>query len=556
MPEPNAAIDPHPDGAVLAAFVSGRLDHGHSEVIEGHLLTCAICVAMLDRLPVDDAFVDNLRDASHRPKAPAPAMAPGTRFGSYVIDHEIGRGGIGVVYQAMDTRLQRAVALKVIPEGVHADPAGRERLRREAEITAGLHHPGIVQIYEIGEHEGCLYLALELLRPDGLNQLSERRARPVRWSAAVIRQLAETVDHAHRQGLVHRDLKPANILLDSTRLPEDAPAPSPGTPDEAVPRLKITDFGLALHRGQTGGLTRAGIMLGTPDYMAPEQIPGGDEAVGPAADIYSLGVMLYEMLTGRRPFESDDILRQTNMLRSNDPVPPRAINRGLPRDLENVCLKCLEKKPGNRYASASELAGDLELFLADEPVRATPPALHRRLLGWARRKPMLAITLVLDLSLYLVHLGIVASGLPTPTGPGFSTFISVTTPLVALYAFAVQKIYESPGREMLGAYLFAALPPIILFSSFAVSGLPATSPIGLYLLAIPVAAMIRPTTGMVWFMTGFCFLSYSALCLTAGPPAPGQIVPPANFISLLCMGGIMHLFLRRTFLARVIAAHR
>ncbi|HXG10786.1 MAG TPA: serine/threonine-protein kinase [Gemmataceae bacterium] len=292
--------------------------------------------------PGDETRPDELR----RPDIAVPNIA------GYEILEVLGQGGMGVVYKARQTRLNRLVALKMIRAGANAGPQELERFRTEAEAVARLEHPNIVQIYEIGEQGGRPFLALEFVRGGSLARRLDGTPLPACQAARLVQTLARAVHHAHQQGIVHRDLKPANVLLTAD-----------GTP-------KIADFGLAKRLDADRGQTQTGAVLGSPSYMAPEQAEGRIKEIGPAVDIYALGAILYELLTGRPPFQGATLLETLEQVRGHDPVPPRDLQPSVPRDLETVCLKCLEKTPGRRYASALELADDLQRFLDGDPIRA------------------------------------------------------------------------------------------------------------------------------------------------------------------------------------------
>jgi tetratricopeptide (TPR) repeat protein len=304
-------------------------------------------------------------------------------FPGYEILNELGQGGMGVVYRARQLNLKRLVALKVVRSGIHASALELARFRTEAEAVARLQHPNIVHIYEVGEHHGVPYLCLELIAGASLDRVANGQPLPVVQAAQTVQTLARAMHHAHQQGIVHRDLKPSNVLFDNSVEP---PAP------------KIADFGLAKLADGGPGQTRTATVLGTPSYMAPEQARGN--AVGPPADIYALGAVLYELLTGRPPFQGVNAATVLEQTRHAEPEPPRRLQPQVPRDLETICLKCLEKAPGRRYASAEELADDLGRFLAHQPIRARRAAVWDRLLKWARRRPAVAgVTAVLGLAM-------------------------------------------------------------------------------------------------------------------------------------------------------------
>jgi len=335
---------------------------------------------------------------AREPTAPRrPPTIPG-----YDIVDELGRGGMGVVYRASQRALNRPVALKVVLAGEHADPWELGRLHAEAEAVARLDHPNIVQIYEVGEHAGLPYLALELLDGGSLAQRLAKKSLPPRNAAELAETLARAVHYAHQRGVVHRDLKPANILLSSSPSAEGTAHPSPLTTHQA----KIVDFGLA-KRLDSQGATRTGQVLGTPSYMAPEQAAGRVRDVGVPTDVYALGAILYEMLTGRPPFRGATAPETMRQLLYEEPTPPARLRPKLPRDLQTICLKCLRKEPERRYASAAALADDLHCFLAGEPVRARPISLAERGLKWANRNRAQAALVVGTL---IVSVGIVLAG--------------------------------------------------------------------------------------------------------------------------------------------------
>jgi tetratricopeptide (TPR) repeat protein/predicted Ser/Thr protein kinase len=287
----------------------------------------------------------------------------------YEVLAELGRGGMGVVYQARQCSLKRLVALKMILAGLHADSTARGRFRTEAEAVARLQHPNIVQIYEVGEHEGRSFLSLEYVEGGSLLRQTGGRAQLEQEAARLVETLARAVHAMHQRGILHRDLKPSNVLLTAD-----------GTP-------KITDFGLAKLLDADCGLTRSETLLGTPNYMAPEQAAGDTRNVGVPADVYSLGAILYELLTGRAPFLGATALSTLLQVRNQEAVPPRRLRRSLSLDLETICLKCLEKEPSKRYASAEALADDLRCFLAGQPIHARPVPVWQRLWRAARRRP-------------------------------------------------------------------------------------------------------------------------------------------------------------------------
>jgi serine/threonine protein kinase len=329
----------------------------------------------------------------------------------YEILGELGRGGMGVVYKARQVALDRVVALKMILAGGHAGEAELARFRTEAEAVARLQHPNVVQIHEVGQHGGLPFFSLEFCAGGSLEKKLAGTPLPPLEAARLVQTLAGAMEAAHRAGVVHRDLKPANILLTSsgrsqTGVGDGSPAPLSERPlNEHTP--KITDFGLAKKLDSGTGQTASGAILGTPSYMAPEQAGGQNKTVGPLADVYALGAILYELLTSRPPFKAATQLDTLLLVLSEEPVPPRQLQPQVPRDLETICLKCLQKEPKKRYASAADLAEDLRRFGAGEPIQARPAGRWERGVKWAKRRPAVAALLA---ALVVAALGMAGGG--------------------------------------------------------------------------------------------------------------------------------------------------
>jgi WD40 repeat protein len=371
-PEPAEWLARYPDlAAELAEFFAGQ--------------------ASLDRLAaplrpnagepatgVDTATIDHLGE-------PTPAAPPVTvrYFGDYELLGEIARGGMGVVYKARQVSLDRPVALKMILAGQLASEDDVRRFHAEAEAAANLDHPGIVPIYEVGQHQGQHYFSMKLIDGAGLNHCLGRYCDDPRAAAQLLATVARAVHHAHQRGILHRDLKPGNILIDGAGQPH------------------VTDFGLAKRVEGGSELTRTGAIVGTPEYMAPEQA-AAQRVLTTAADVYSLGAVLYALLTGQPPFAGGNVLETLRQVASVEPVPPSRRNPGVPRDLEVICLKCLAKEPAGRYGSAEALAEDLERWLRGEPILARPVGKMERAAKWVCRNPVVAALLGLVLAVAVI----------------------------------------------------------------------------------------------------------------------------------------------------------
>lgn len=370
------------------------------------------------------------------PARPTSGTAPFRRLGDYELIEEMARGGMGVIYRARQAGLNRIVAVKVLLAGHFASPTFFDRFRREAEAAASLNHPNIVSVYEVGEHLGQPYFSMELIEGRSLTELVRDQPMPAGPAAQLLKTIAEAVHYAHERGVLHRDLKPSNVLVDALGAPHvtdfglakrfvvaDVPGIAaretkeeeqdsetagargpalesrpPAFPPAHLPEEKVQ----SLTSAATDDLTLTGQVLGSPNFMPPEQ---ADPTRGPAtaaSDVYSLGAILYQLLTGRPPFLAETLTQTLRLVAETEAVPPRWLNPALSRDLETICLKCLEKEPARRYATARELADELERFLNDRPIHARPLSAPAKLARWCRRAPALAFSVLIGLALLLI----------------------------------------------------------------------------------------------------------------------------------------------------------
>jgi serine/threonine protein kinase len=345
-------------------------------------------------------------------------LGPGTRLrylGDYELLEELGRGGMGVVYKARQVSLNRVVAVKMILGGVLANPAAIRRFHAEAEAAAGLDHPGIVPVFEVGQHGGQHYFSMSYINGQSLSQRIAESPLLPREAARIMVQVAEAVEYAHGQKVIHRDLKPGNILLDRSGQP------------------RVTDFGLAKRLDQDSSLTVSGTLVGTPSYMPPEQATGQGKRVDARSDVYSLGATLYAMLSGRPPFQADNWSDTCLQVVHQEPIPLRRLNPKLPRDLETICRKCLEKAPGRRYASVQEFAAELGRYLRGVPIHARHISRPERLWRWCRRNPSgMAVFIMLLAGVLSTSLAILASNgsfaIHRSTADGNATTIKTEDP--------------------------------------------------------------------------------------------------------------------------------
>ncbi len=383
---------------------------------------------LFERLKEQVEFGQTLRQQAEQ-EASATPNVPG-----YEILQRLGEGGVGVVYRARQCSLGREVALKMLKEAPGDRAQQMERFQREAATIARLKHPNIVQIHEIGEHHGLPFLCLEYVAGGTLAERLRKGPLPPREAATLVQALAQTMHSVHQEGIIHRDLKPGNVLLTA----------------DGVPR--ITDFGLARLLDSQSELTQTGFVLGTPSYMAPEQAAGKVHEIGPATDVYALGAILYELLTGRPPFVGATVLETLEQVRTLDPVSPISLQPRVPRDLETICLKCLEKEARRRYPSAEALARDLQCFLAGEPISARSVTALERLTravaysGWhvSLRSQSLALLLLAPIPVAVQVVLLLLFG----SWPSFPVICVVLTilPSFLLLSFLLWRLSEALGK--------------------------------------------------------------------------------------------------------------
>jgi eukaryotic-like serine/threonine-protein kinase len=365
---------PHPSATVADETRAARLDGGPATF---------------------DANKETATLLGGRPTSPAlPRGATVRYFGDYELHNELGRGGMGVVYQARQVSLNRPVALKMLKAGVLADEGELRRFQNEAEAVASLDHPGIVPVYEVGEHHGQRYFSMKLVEGGNLAEHLASFKDKLKAAATLLVEIAGAVQHAHVRGVLHRDLKPANILIDAEGHPH------------------VTDFGVAKRVDTDAGLTHTGLVLGTPAFMSPEAASGRRGAFTTSADVYGLGAILYALLTGRAPFGGESVIQTLEAVRTRPAPPPKKYNGDVPPDLETICLKCLEKEPARRYHSALDLAADLERWVEGRPITARHVGGVARAVMWYKRKPLVAaLATSLVIAVFLGSLGILVNWL-------------------------------------------------------------------------------------------------------------------------------------------------
>lgn len=429
------------------------------------------------------------------------------QFGDYDLLEEIARGGMGVVYKARQRSLKRLVALKMILSGEFASPSEMERFHLEAELAANLDHPNIVPIYEVGEHQGRHYFTMKLVEGSSLARQVSRFCDDPRAAARLLATVARAVDYAHQQGFLHCDLKPANILLDANGQPH------------------VTDFGLARRVEDDSHLTVSGAIMGTPSYMAPEQASGLRRELTPAADVYGLGAILYELLTDSPPFRASTVMETVVLVLEREPPPPSQIRAGVPAGLEKICLRCLEKAPRDRYSSAGELAENLDRYLRGEDVEGN--GTWQRLRRWTRREP----ELVSRLGGLAVIAGLTQFNYHQTDRPSIliHSMVMATLALWALASVVYQTLLRRGFRTETVRLIWAATDITLVTVLLKIlDALQTTLLVGYPLLI--AASGLWSRVRLVWITTLLAELGYLVLWLDHWRnPTPNQATSPAQY---------------------------
>jgi serine/threonine-protein kinase len=463
----------------------------------------------LDEL--DDLAVPPGDDAATIPPAAPPLKTepatielprPAGRFGKYLLEAELGRGGMGVVYRARQVDLDRPVALKMILSSHLAAPDALERFQEESRAAAALTHPHVVAVYEAGQIDGQPFFAMQLIDGCHLGERVREGPLPPEDAARIVADVARAVHHLHVHGIVHRDLKPSNILLDATG------------------HSYVTDFGLVKVLGGSHRTT-TGAIVGTPSYMSPEQAAGRKD-VGPAGDVYSLGAILYELLTGQPPFREESPLDTLVQVLESEPAAPRRLRPQVSAELELICLRCLEKSPADRFASAEQLAEALDAFQRGEETGVSLPGLRYRLRHWARREPALASRLVmLPICLLIAQANyLLAGGMP------YERHLMILATLVGWGAasFVCQWLMNHKPWADATRFLWAAVD-VLLFSVIVLVADDINTPVVIGYPLIVAAAGLWFRVTLVWFTAAVCVASYLLLLLEAAHRTGGLEAP-------------------------------
>jgi eukaryotic-like serine/threonine-protein kinase len=477
--------------AYLARLQSGENPDRNAILRERPELASALdCLEALEQLAPSARIMPTLNGTS---SDTAPTLGELPRdFGPYELIREIGRGGMGVVYEARQKGLDRSVAVKMILAGHLASPELVRRFQVEAKAAARLRHSNIVHIHDVGQFLGQDFFAMEYIEGQSLAQRIKQAPIDVHEAVRLVATVARAVEHLHQQGIVHRDLKPSNILVDAEGQPY------------------VTDFGLAKVFSDGPDITATGAIAGTPCYMAPEQASPRRAEITPATDVYSLGAILYELLTGEPPFHAETAFDTLVAVLSGDPPMPRSLNPRVPRGLELICLKCLAKEPRDRYESAAALADDLDRFALGEVLAVRPPTFAQRFWSWVRRQPALAsrlgaIGVFYGFDMLINHRHWAAS-------KDYYLPVSVVLLIWIAASFVCQRLLESRRWSFSARFAWGTLDSLALLTVLLL-GNGAASPLVVgYPLAI-VASGLWFRVRFVWFMTAMSLLSYGMLVL-------------------------------------------
>ncbi len=457
------------------------------ELLREHpdLASALRCLDALNALAPDADIADQSNDlgaSSTFPRLPRD-------FAGFELQEEIGRGGMGVVYKARQKDLDRTVAVKMILDSYLASEEHIRRFHEEAKAAARVQHSNIVHIHEVGQCNDQHYFVMEYI--DGVSLAQKVAHGPIdpEHSALLVQRIARAVDHLHRQGIIHRDLKPSNILIDQDGEPH------------------VTDFGLAKVSRSEGQATATGLIIGTPSYMAPEQAAGNSELLGPRSDIYSLGAILFELLTGRPPFQEERPLDTIMKVLSGEPPLPRSLNGKVPRGLELVCLKCLARNPDSRYQTAAALVDELGRYLKGEALEARPPSFIQRIRSWGRREPALATRLGVLGIFFCVQW---TNFFLKIEDPDFAQFHWKALTIIALWtlsAIALQGFMRSPRWLIPACFVWGTLDSLLLFTLLLVANGVASPLVVCYPLLL-VASGLWMRVRFVWFMGALSLVSY------------------------------------------------
>jgi eukaryotic-like serine/threonine-protein kinase len=476
--------------AYLARLQAGEKPDRETLVREHPELASALdCLEALEMLapPAEDVGqVGNLPETGQIDNLPHLPRD----FGPYELIRELGRGGMGVVYEARQKGLERSVAIKMILASHLASPELVRRFQAEAKAAARLRHSNIVHIHDVGQLHGQDFFAMEYIDGQSLAERISDGPVDVPTAVRLLATVARAVEHLHEQGVVHRDLKPSNILLDADGQPY------------------VTDFGLAKVFAAGPEMTATGVIAGTPSYMAPEQASGRRAEIGPASDVYSLGAILYELLTGVPPFRAESPLDTLMDVLSGDPETPRTLNPHVPRGLELICLKCLAKEPGERYPSASALADELDRFARGEVLQVRPPTPLQRFWSWTRRQPALASRLgALSLFYVVETVNYCCSGSITTE---FHEKISLVVALWIVASIVCQQALGNRRWSVPACFVWGTLDSLALLASLLIAD-GAASPLVVGYPLIIVASGLWFRVRFVWFITLLSLVSYGVL---------------------------------------------